>query len=315
MPVHPQCQAILDAAANADGPTVFDTRDPVEARRLFAASTETFAVPTADLRSVENRSVPGDTADVPVRIYTPDVEAGDNGLPVLVFLHGGGWVFGDLDTHDAMCRAFAHEAACLIVSVDYRLAPEHKFPAALDDCLTVLDWVAANAAEIGGDPARIAIGGDSAGGNLAAAACQVARDKGGPAIVFQLLIYPATDFTADMISPRSNAAGFGLSDVAIEWMRNCYLNDPFDTTDPCASPAMAKDLSNLPPALIQTAEFDPLHDEGKAYADAMRAAGNTVIHINYPGMIHGFMRMGALVDDAALGISDAAKALRGMFES
>lgn len=313
MPVHPQCQAILDAAANADGPTVFDTRDPVEARRLYAASTEVFAVPTPDLRSVENRSVPGDTADVPVRIYTPDGEAGESGLPILVFLHGGGWVFGDLDTHDAMCRAFAHEAGCLIVSVDYRLAPEHKFPAALDDCITVLDWVAANAAEIGGDPARIAIGGDSAGGNLAAAACQSARDKGGPAIIFQLLIYPATDFTADMTSPRSNAAGFGLSDVAIEWMRNCYLNDPFDTTDSRASPAMAKDLSNLPPALIQTAEFDPLHDEGKAYADAMRAAGNTVIHINYPGMIHGFMRMGALVDDAALGISDAAKALRGIF--
>lgn len=313
MPVHPQCQAILDAAANADGPTVFDTRDPVEARRLYAASTDTFAVPTPDLRSVENRSVPGDTADVPVRIYTPDAEASDSGLPVLVFLHGGGWVFGDLDTHDAMCRAFAYEAGCLIVSVDYRLAPEHKFPAALDDSLTVLDWVAANAADIGGDAARIAIGGDSAGGNLAAAACQAARDKGGPAIVFQLLIYPATDFTADMTSPRSNAAGFGLSDVAIEWMRNCYLNDPFDTTDPRASPAMAKNLSNLPPALIQTAEFDPLHDEGKAYADAMRGAGNTVIHINYPGMIHGFMRMGALVDDAALGISDAAKALRGIF--
>lgn len=314
MPVHPQCQAILDAAANADGPTVFDTRDPVEARRLYSASNEIFAVPTADLRSVENRRVPGGAVNVPVRVYTPDVEADGNGLPVLIFLHGGGWVFGDLDTHDAMCRAFAHEAGCLIVSVDYRLAPEHKFPAALDDCLTVLDWVAANAAEIGADPARIAIGGDSAGGNLAAAACQAARDKDGPAIVFQLLIYPATDFTADMTSPRSNAAGFGLSDVAIEWMRNCYLNDPFDTTDPRASPAMARDLSNLPPALIQTAEFDPLHDEGKAYADAMRAAGNTVIHINYPGMIHGFMRMGALVDDAALGISDAAKALRGMFE-
>ncbi|NKB59135.1 MAG: alpha/beta hydrolase fold domain-containing protein [Alphaproteobacteria bacterium] len=314
MPVHPQCQAILDAMANADGPTVFDTRDPLEARRLYAASTDMFAPPTPDLRSVENRSVPGETADVPVRIYTPEAESGPSGLPVLVFLHGGGWIFGDIDTHDAMCRVLAHEAACLIVSVDYRLAPEHKFPAGLEDCLTVLDWVAANATGIEGDASRIAIGGDSAGGNLAAAACQVARDKGGPPIVFQLLIYPATDFTADMTSPRSNAAGFGLSDVSIEWMRNCYLTDPFDATDPRASPLMAKDLSGLPPALIQTAEFDPLHDEGKAYAEALRNAGGTAIHINYHGMIHGFMRMGALVDDAAVGISDAAKALRGIFE-
>jgi acetyl esterase len=315
MPVHPQCQAILDAAANADGPTVFDTRDPIEARRLYGASTELFAPPTPELRSVENRAVPGEGVDVPVRVYTPDAEPGSSGLPVLVFLHGGGWVFGDLDTHDAMCRILAGDAGCLIVSIDYRLAPEHKFPAGLEDCLTVLDWVAEKAKSLGGDPARIAIGGDSAGGNLAAAVCQIARDKGGPALVFQLLIYPALDFTADMTSPRGNAAGYGLSDIAIEWMRDCYLTSPFDSTDPHASPAMSRDLKNLPPALIQTAEFDPLHDEGKAYAEALRAAGGTAIHINYPGMIHGFMRMGALVDDAAVGMGDAVKALRGVFEN
>ena len=267
---------------------------------------------------IEERFIPGpaNQPDVRVVITQPKshVNSGGEKLPILLHFHGGAFCFMHPETFAGMEANWAQHHNCVVVSVDYRLAPEHKFPAALDDCLTVLDWVAANAAEIGGDPARIAIGGDSAGGNLAAAACQAARDKGGPAIVFQLLIYPATDFTADMTSPRSNAAGFGLSDVAIEWMRNCYLNDPFDTTDPRASPAMARDLSNLPPALIQTAEFDPLHDEGKAYADAMRAAGNTAIHINYPGMIHGFMRMGALVDDAALGISDAAKALRGMFE-
>lgn len=313
MPIHPQCQAILDAMANADGPVVFDSRDPTEARRLYAAGTAVFAPPTPDLRSIEDRTVCGADTEVPIRVYTPDVNSGE--LPVLVFLHGGGWVFGDLDTHDAMCRLLAHQAECLIVSVDYRLAPEHKFPAGLEDCLTALDWAAANAASIGGDPARLAIGGDSAGGNLAAAACQVVRDRGGPDIAFQLLVYPAVDFTADMTSPRSNGAGYGLSDAAIAWMRDCYLNDPFDATDPRASPAMAKDLSGLPPALIQTAEFDPLHDEGKAYADALRSAGNTAIHINYPGMIHGFMRMGAMVDDAAMALDDAAKALRGMFES
>ena len=313
MPIHPQCQAILDAMANADGPAVFDSRDPTEARRLYAAGTAVLAPPTPDLRSIEDRTVCGADTGVPIRVYTPDVNSGE--LPVLVFLHGGGWVFGDLDTHDAMCRLLAHQAECLIVSVDYRLAPEHKFPAGLEDCLTALDWAAANAASIGGDPARLAIGGDSAGGNLAAAACQVVRDRGGPDITFQLLVYPAVDFTADMTSPRSNGAGYGLSDAAIAWMRDCYLNDPFDATDPRASPAMAKDLSGLPPALIQTAEFDPLHDEGKAYADALRLAGNTAIHINYPGMIHGFMRMGAMVDDAGVALDDAAKALRGMFES
>ncbi len=314
MPIHPQCQAILDAAANADGPTIFDTRDPAEARRLYSASTEILVPSAPKLRSVADQVLPGVDKDVPVRIYTPDVEVEPTELPVLVFLHGGGWVFGDLDTHDGMCRMLAQGAGCLIVSVDYRLAPEHKFPAALDDSLAVLDWTAANAASIGGDPARIAIGGDSAGGNIAAAVCQVARDKGGPSIAFQLLIYPALDFTADMVSPRSNAAGYGLSDIAIEWMRDCYLTNPFDSADPRASPAMARDLAGLPPAFIQTAEFDPLHDEGKAYADALRAAGNTAIHINYPGMIHGFMRMGALIDDAALGINDAVKALQGIFE-
>ncbi len=313
MPVHPQCQAILDAIANSDGPTVFDTRDPDEARRLYAASTDAFAPPTPALRTVENRSIPGDAVDVPVRIYTPEMETGPSGLPTLVFLHGGGWVFGDLDTHDALCRILAHEAGCIIVSVDYRLAPEHKFPASLDDCLTALDWVASSAAEFDGDVSRVAIGGDSAGGNLAAAACQVARDKGGPPILFQLLIYPAVDFTADMTSPRGNALGFGLSDPAIAWMRDCYLNDPFDTTDPRASPAMAKQLGGLPPALIQTAEFDPLHDEGKAYAEALMAAGVIARHIDYPGMIHGFMRMGAIVDDAAAAINDAAEVMRRVF--
>lgn len=314
MPVHPQCQAILDTMANADGPTVFDTRDPDEARRLYAAGTAVFAPPVPELRSVADRSVPGSEADVPVRIYTPHAEPGSEGLPILVFLHGGGWVFGNLDTHDAMCRILSHEAGCLVVSVDYRLAPEHRFPAGLKDCLAVLDWTAAHAADIGGNASRLAIGGDSAGGNLAAVACQIARDAGGPKVIFQLLIYPATDFTADMTAPRTNGSGFGLSDEAIAWMRECYLNDPFDATDPRASPAMARDLSGLPPALVQTAEFDPLHDEGKAYAEALAAAGVIARHIDYAGMIHGFMRMGALVDDAAAAMQDAAEVLRRVFE-
>ena len=177
----------------------------------------------------------------------------------------------------------------------------------------MLDWVAANAATIGGDPARLAIGGDSAGGNLAAAACQVAREKGCPDIIFQLLIYPAVDFTADMMAPRSNNVGFGLSDEAIAWMHDCYFNDEFDATDPRASPAIAKDLSGLPPALIQTAEFDPLHDEGKAYAEALRAAGNTAIHINYPGMIHGFFGMSAVLDKGKAAITQASEALMDSF--
>jgi acetyl esterase len=306
MSVHPQCQAVIEAAAS--GASVFDTRDPSVARERYDASTAVFAPTTPALRSVEDRVVPGPGGGVPVRVYRPESDAAT--LPVLTFFHGGGWVFGNLDSHDHVCRALAHEAGCLVVAVDYRLAPEHKFPAALDDCHAVTDWLAANAPELGGDGARIAVGGDSAGGNLAAAVCLAARERGGPALAFQLLIYPATDHTADTDSLERNAIGYLLTRDAIEWCKYQYLRDAEDARDPLASPLLADDLAGLPPALVQTAEFDPLLDEGTAYAERLAAAGVATEHLTYAGMVHGFVRMGALIDDANTAIADAAARLK-----
>ena len=306
MALNPQCQAVIEAAAS--GASVFDTRDPGEARARYDASTAAFAPATPALRSVEDRVVPGPGGGIPVRVYRPETEAA--ALPVLTFFHGGGWVFGNLESHDHVCRALAHEADCLVVAVDYRLAPEHKYPAALDDCYAVTAWLAANAPEMGGDGARIAVGGDSAGGNLAAAVCLAARERGGPAIAFQLLIYPATDHTADTDSLARNAIGYLLTRDAIEWCKALYLRDADDARDPLASPLLADDLAGLPPALVQTAEFDPLLDEGTAYAERLAAAGVATEHLTYAGMVHGFVRMGALIDDANAAIADAAKRLK-----
>ncbi len=203
---------------------------------------------------------------------------------------------------------FAGEG-CLVVAVDYRLAPEHKFPAALDDCYAVTDWLAANAPDLGGDGARLGVGGDSAGGNLAAAVCLAARERGGPAIAFQLLIYPATDHTADTDSLERNAIGYLLTRDAIEWCKYQYLRGAEDARDPLASPLLADDLAGLPPALVQTAEFDPLLDEGTAYAERLAGAGVACEHLTYAGMVHGFVRMGALIDDANTAIADAAARL------
>ncbi|MEJ2120311.1 MAG: alpha/beta hydrolase [Alphaproteobacteria bacterium] len=308
MPVDPQCQAILDAAAERG--SVFDARTADEARALYSASTEVFTPETPTLRGVEDRTIQGPDSPIPLRIYTPEA---DGALPILVYFHGGGWVFGDIDTHDAMCRIIADKAGCLVVSVDYRLAPEHKFPAGLEDCIAATRWCAAHGSEIGGDPKRLAVGGDSAGGNLAAATAQAARDGGGPTLAFQWLIYPAVDFTADNASLKDNADGYLLTKAAIDWTLAQYTAGPGEAQDPRASPGLERDLAGLPPALVQTAEFDPLRDEGEAYGKALKAAGVPVETIRYDGMVHGFMRMGALVDRAHDGLADGAVALKKAF--
>lgn len=312
MPLEPQCQAIVDAAAERG--SVFDARSADEARALYTASTAAFAPTTPPLKKTEDRTIPGPAGPVPVRIYTPEA---DGALPILVYFHGGGWVFGDLESHDAMCRITAHEAGCLVVAVDYRLAPEHKFPAGLEDCIAATRWCAEHGGEIGGDPARLAVGGDSAGGNLAAAVAQAARaasrGSGGPKLAMQWLIYPAVDFTADNASLRENADGYLLTKAAIDWTLEQYVTHADAAHDPRASPGLARDLTGLPRALVQTAEYDPLRDEGEAYADALKAAGVPTETIRYDGVVHGFMRMGALVDRAAVGLSDGAAALRKAF--
>jgi acetyl esterase len=308
MKVHPQCQRVLDAAAKSG--SVFDADDPVEARRRYDASTPIFQPKTPPLHSVEERELPGPGARPRVRLYAPKAAADGRKLPALVYFHGGGWVFGSLDTHDAICRILADRAGCRVASVDYRLAPEHKFPAGFYDCTQATRWVAANAAALGIDPARIAVGGDSAGGNLAAAVAIAAREAGGPALSFQLLIYPGTDMAAETESKRQFARGYLLTAEAMTRSRSQYLNTADEARDWRASPLRAASLANLPPAFILTAEFDPLRDEGKAYADALAAAGVPVTYRCYPGMLHGFARMGALVDMADEALSDGAAALK-----
>ncbi|MFB6196256.1 MAG: alpha/beta hydrolase [Haloplanus sp.] len=254
--------------------------------------------PPDDDLTVRDLSIPGagDDPESPlaVRTYTPRGEAPETSgedaaaLPVLVYFHGGGWVRGDLDTHDGLCRLLAAAADCVVVSVDYRRAPEHRFPAAVHDAYAATAWAADHADVVGGDPDRVAVGGDSAGGNLAAAVTLLARERGGPAIDHQVLLYPVTDYAFDTDSYAENAEGYLLSLASMRWYWERYLGDEMDGAHPYASPLRARDLSNLPSATVVTAGYDPLRDEGAAYADRLREAGVSVTHANYPGMVHVF---------------------------
>jgi acetyl esterase len=313
MPLDPQCEAIINAARAAGG-APFDQINHVAARRAYARATAAYRHTSGDLESVENKQFPGPAGDVPVRIYRP-VSNDDGGLPCLVFFHGGGWVLGDLDSHDHMCRHLAHGARAMVVAVDYRLAPEHKFPAALDDCCAAVRWVFDQAHSLGIDASRIAVGGDSAGGNIAAAVSISMRDTNGPSLTAQLLIYPAVDFTADNDSLRENGSGFLLTRDAIELFAEHYLPNRESRSDPRASPQLRNNHANLPRAFVQTAEFDPLRDEGRTYAETLMAAGCPVEYKCYPGVVHGFARMCARVDAAIVALDDACGVLREAFAS
>jgi acetyl esterase len=259
---------------------------------------------------VENRTVPGPDGEVPVRVYTP---TGAGPHPVLVYFHGGGWVLCNLDTHDGTCRSLCNQAECIVVSVDYRLAPEHKFPAALEDCYAVTRWVSEHAQQLSGDARRIAIGGDSAGGNLTACVALAARERGGPRLVHQLLIYPVTDARFDTTSYRDNAEGYFLTRGAMQWFWNHYLRGEADAANPLAAPLRASDLSGLPPATVITAEYDPLRDEGESYARRLKEAGVPARLQRYDGVIHGFFGMGAILAKARDATSVAAGELRKSF--
>ena len=232
-------------------------------------------------------------------------------LPTIVFFHGGGFVLGDLDTHDNQCRALCREAEAVVLSVDYRLAPEHPFPAAPEDCFAATRWAAEHVDELGGDAGRIAVAGDSAGGNLAAVTALMARDAGGPALAAQLLIYPGTDFVGGYPSETENAEGFFLTRADMEWFREQYVAGA-DPTDPRLSPVHAPDLAGLPPAVVVTAEFDPLRDQGDAYARALEEAGVHVIKRSYGGLIHGFFDLGALSPACAEAAHEVCADLRGL---
>ncbi|MDA0823608.1 MAG: alpha/beta hydrolase [Proteobacteria bacterium] len=311
MPLDPQCAAIIEAAA-ATGGAPFEQQDPVAARRAYGTGTAAFRHTTDPLESVINTSFSGPGGPVPVRLYRPFSEQ-DELLPVVVFFHGGGWTIGDLDSHDHMCRHLALGAQACVIAVDYRLAPEHKFPAAFEDCVAAVQWVVASAAELKLDANRIVVAGDSAGGNLAAAVSIALRDMGGPKISGQVLMYPAVDFTADNPSIRENGSGYLLTRGALEMFADFYLPNRAARSDPRASPQLRSSHANLPRAFIQTAEFDPLRDEGRRYAETLMAAGTAVEYKCSPAMIHGFARMCARVDAAVAALNDSCGWLREEF--
>ena len=304
MPLDPGLKLVLDQLAATPGPQLHEL--PVAQARAFFEQMQ-LPRPEVKIAGVEDRRIPGPAGEIPVRIYRPDGKAP---LPALVYFHGGGWVIGSLETHDGSCRDLANRVGCLVVSVDYRLAPEHRYPAAAEDCFAATKWVAENAAALGVDPKRIAIGGDSAGGNLTAAVALMARDRRGPALRHQLLIYPVTDADFTRASYRENAEGYLLTTKAMEWFWGHYVPDAAQRKEAYASPLQAKDLAGLPPAFVITAEYDPLRDEGEAYATRLQEAGVRTMAKRYDGAIHGFFAMGLLAEVARSAVADAVAALR-----
>jgi acetyl esterase len=291
MPLDPQARFVLDQLAAQGGFELSDLT-PEEARQHFEALQLPIAPePVAEAR---DRALPGPAGEIPVRVYRS--EAAPRRAPAVVYFHGGGWVIGSLDTHDGFCRALANRTAAVVVSVDYRLAPEHRFPAAPEDCYAALRWVAERGDEIGVDGSRVAVAGDSAGGNLAAAVALMARDRGGPRPRHQALIYPVTDHDFERPSYRENAEGYLLSRADMRWFWGHYLPEPERRADPYASPLRAEKLGELPPATVVTAEFDPLRDEGEAYAARLAEAGVPVECERYEGMIHGFVQLFPVFD-------------------
>lgn len=310
MPLDSQIAAFLEtqaAAAEENGIPPILEQTPEMARAGYRALAEAMGS-GPDLFDVEDRTIPGpDQNQIPVRIYRPSKK---KDLPILVYFHGGGWVIGDLDTHDQVCRMLSDGAQTIVVAVDYRLAPEHTFPAAVRDAYTALEWVERHAQELGGDALRLAVGGDSAGGNLAAVVSQLSKERGGPEIVFQLLVYPAVDMTQSHPSVEENGEGYVLTKDHMTWFRGHYLPDSLEWTNPQASPLHFEDLRGLPPALIITAEFDPLRDEGEEYARRLKAAGVAVQIERFEGQVHIFYQLAPIVDAARRAIEKSVAALR-----
>jgi acetyl esterase len=306
MPLDPQVKALLDMTK---GLLSFSELSPDAARKQ---SSEMRALRNAQppaVAHVEDRRIPGPAGSIPTRIYTP---SGNGPFPVLVYYHGGGFVIGDLESHDGVCRQLTNGAGCVTVAVDYRLAPEAKFPAAVDDCYAATRWVSEHAAQLNADPNRLAVGGDSAGGNLAAVISTMARDRKTPKIVFQLLIYPATDITCAAPSHKTNTE-YILTPADIRWFMGHYLRSDDDRRNPLASPLFTASFKGLPPAMIITAEFDPLRDEGEDYGRKLREAGVPVQVSRYEGMVHGFISMSDMIDKGKAGIAEAAAALKTAF--
>ena len=294
MPVTAQARRLLDRFEEL-GVKPYDEMGVLEARAVVAASLALQGDPP-EMDRVSEVLAAGADGEVPVRVYR---RSPDEPLPLLVYFHGGGWVTGSVDIADTPCRALAHATRSVVASVDYRLSPETKFPGGAEDCFAATRWLSEHAAELGADSTRMAVCGDSAGGNLAAAVTLMSRDRGGPEIAFQILMYPtlAPTTRGDFASHRENAEGYGLTRGGMEWFWRQYLRSPEDGLDAYASPLLAADLSGLPPAFIIAAEYDVLRDEGLAYAERLASAGVPVETLTYPGLIHGFFWMGKALDE------------------
>ncbi|WP_155374815.1 alpha/beta hydrolase [Catellatospora vulcania] len=309
MPLHPQVQAMRARREASDAPQLY-TLSVDEARAADLASIQASGGDPEPVAEVVDREIDGPGGPLPIRVYRP-VLGGE--LPVLVYFFGGGWTLGTIDTSDAVCRSLANAAGCLVVAAGYRLAPEHKFPAAVHDCHAAVRWVAANAAAIGADPARIAVGGDSAGGNLAAAVTLLARTDGDLPLAGQLLVYPNTDHRSHTASLREGTDPYLFNATSVAWYWANYLATPEDGLNPLASPLRADTLAGLPPALIVTAEYDPLRDQAEEYARRLGREGVPVTLTRYDGMVHGFFCMGGELDAGRRALAQAAAQLRTWF--
>lgn len=327
MSLDPQVRVLLELVAAANRP--YDRMTVAAARADYRDRRGVVQPPPPEVQSTTDFALPAGTeagADpsqtVAARFYRPAGSWENDTLPALLYLHGGGWTIGDVDTHDTLCRSLANAAGCAVLSVDYRLGPEHRFPAAVHDSLAAFDWLLAHAERLMVDPARIAVGGDSAGGNLAAVVSLLCRDRAAassdPSVrsavpSYQLLVYPATDMRMGHDAYRRNGEGYLLTRALVAWFRDHYIDDPRHYTDWRASPLLASHLDGLPPTLVLTAGFDPLVDEGRAYADRLEQAGVAVERVEFAGQVHGFITMGRMLDGAADAIERCAAGLRRAF--
>ncbi|MDQ0218857.1 alpha/beta hydrolase [Peribacillus cavernae] len=309
MSLHPQAKALLEMLQAREA-LPMEQQTVSEARAAYAKMC-TLLNKRQETHKVEERKIEGFQNEISVRIYTPSEE---KPLPALVYFHGGGWVIGDLETHDALCRSLANEAECIVVSVDYSLSPESKFPVAARDAYLAVKWTADHAEELGIEKSSLAVGGDSAGGNLAAVVCYLANQRKGPSISYQMLFYPSTGY-AKTPSSDMYGEGYHLTKSTMKWFQEQYLNHPDDTKSPLASPMLIPEAETrlLPPAYIMTAEYDPLRDGGKMYAEKLKNASIEATYVCYPGMIHGFLTMSEALDDCSRAIKEAAQSLKAHF--
>jgi acetyl esterase len=313
-----QMKAVLDELAAFNAPPI-DKLSPANARNLPTAADAVIGVlakqgkPAVEMvGDISHELIPGPAGDLLARIYRPQ---GNGPFPVLIYFHGGGWVIANLGTYDASCRALTNAAKCMVVSIAYRQAPEHKFPAAAEDAYAAVQWVITNAAKLNGDPSRVAVGGESAGGNLAAVTCLMARDQKGKMPVHQMLVYPVTNYAFDTPSYQEigNNPGVPLNRLGMQWFWEQYLKNPSDGSNPYASPLRAESLKGLPPATVITADIDPLRSEGQAYAQRLRTEGISVTTTNYTNVTHEFFGMAAVLDKAKQAVNEAAIGLQSGF--